>query len=300
VATTADFTLSSGKFVVLGDSRPRDYLEFFLENSDHVPRQVFDAVAAEDPVCVVHAGDLAVFGSRRAFWKGWRDYDRDVEALVLRGVRIFPVVGNHEYRGYTRSPLGLFFSRFEHLGRKTYYTLRIGGVLVVSIDSNFSRMPREAVAAQDRWLDEVLRGADADPRIWQILPIVHHPPFTNVSPIYLVFESAEVQRRFVPRFLECRKVAAVVSGHAHTYEHILSRGVHFLVTGGGGSPRFRLKPANRRKHVDLWKGPERVRPFHYLRCRPDEAARRLEVEVVCLGPGGAWAVGEEFELFARA
>ena len=50
------------------------------------------------------------------------------------------------------------------------------------------------------------------PRCLDRHPDLHHPPFTNVSPRYLVFESREVRERFVPRFLGCRKVAAVCPG----------------------------------------------------------------------------------------
>jgi hypothetical protein len=298
VENRADFTLPSGKFVIVGDSRPRDYLEFFLEDSSRVPRLVFQAIAGERPVCVVHAGDLAVVGSRRTFWQGWKVWDRDVSLLADRNVTVFPVVGNHEYRGWTRSPLALFHSRFEHLGGHTWYTVRIGGVLVVCINSNFSRMKPETLVEQDRWLDGVLAAAGADPATWMVLPMVHHPPFTNVSPRYLVFESAEVRKRFVPRFLDCRKVGAVFSGHVHTYEHILYQGSHFVVTGGGGSPRFKLKRPLRRKRVDLWPGDGRIRPFHYLRCLPDESSRRLDVEVVCLDAADVWSVGERFALRA--
>ena len=171
--------------------------------------------------------------------------------LAERGIKIFPVIGNHEYRGFTRTPLAKLFSRFEHLGRRNYYSVGIGGLLVVCLDSNASRMSAEAIEAQDRWLDDVLSKATADPSIWLVLPILHHPPFTNVSPRYLVFESAEVQQRFVPRFLACGKIAAVIAGHVHTYERLLHEGVQFIVTGGGGSPRFKLKPETGRKHARI-------------------------------------------------
>jgi calcineurin-like phosphoesterase family protein len=298
VAREADFTIPSGKFVVVGDSRPRDYLELFLEDSRGVPLAVFEAIAAEDPACVFHAGDMAVVGSREAFWQGWKPYDRDVAVLTARDIRIFPIVGNHEYRGFTRTPLARFFSRFAHLPGRTWYSVAIGIVRVVCIDSNLSRLKPEAVLAQDRWIDEELGAAAEDEAIRIVLPIVHHPPFTNVSPRYLVFESREVRQRFVPRFLACRKVAAVLSGHVHTYERILHEDVQFIVTGGGGSPRFKLRPPDTRKRVELWQDGL-VRPFHYLRCVPDAARGALSVEVACLDPPKAWALGDRFELVAR-
>jgi hypothetical protein len=297
---SAEFAVSSGRFVIVGDSRPRDYLEFLLEDSRRIPPIVFQAIVDEDPTCVFHAGDMAVFGSRPRFWQGWTQYDRDVALLASRGIRIFPVVGNHEYRGWTRTPLANFWSRFQHLRGRSRYAVAIGGLLVVCLDSNFGRMNDEATAAQDRWLDELLARASAEPGVWLVLPILHHPPFTNVSPRYLVFESEEVQRRFVPKFVGCAKVAAVVAGHVHTYERILHEGVQFIVTGGGGSPRFKLRPEGRRKHRDLAAQGGLVRPFHYLRCCPDDAAKKLVVEAACLDERDRWFTGDRFELAARS
>ena len=90
LSQSTDFTVSPGKFVVVGDSRPNDHLEFLLEDSRRVPAIVFGAIAAEDPACVFHAGDMAVFGSRATFWQGWKSYDRDVAVLAERKIRIFP------------------------------------------------------------------------------------------------------------------------------------------------------------------------------------------------------------------
>ena len=177
--------------------------------------------------------------------------------------------------------------------------MNLGGLIVLCIDSNISRMKPASVMAQDQWVDEWLRDAAADPDVWMVLPILHHPPFTNVSPRYFVFGSGEVKHRFVPRFLACQKVAAVIAGHVHTYERIQKDGVQFIVTGGGGSPRFKLRPKERRKHVDLAPDSGLIRPFHYLRCIPDEGGRRLAVETVCLSPGGAWTVGDRFDLTDR-
>jgi hypothetical protein len=292
----ADFSVPSGTFVVVGDSRPPDYLEFFLEDSRWVPRVVFDAIGEERPACVVHAGDLAVFGSRESFWQGWQPFDRDARSLLEGGVPIYPALGNHEYRGFTRSPLARYFTRFAHLGERTFYSVRIGGILVVCLDSNFARMRGSREREQESWLENALAEARQDPSVWIVLPVIHHPPFTNVSPVYLIFESRSVQQRLVRHLWGHEKVAAVFSGHVHAYEHFVKNEIHFLVTGGGGSPRFRLKPRARCRHDDVWPGDERIRPFHYLRCRPDEPGRSLTVEVVCLTASRTWEVRETFRL----
>jgi hypothetical protein len=290
----ADFDLPAGKLVVLGDSRPRDYFEFFLEDSRAIPARVFDAVAAERPVAVIHCGDLAVFGAAERFWQGWSAFDRDVRALTEASIPIFPAIGNHEYRGSTRRPLEHFFARFPHLQRRHYYAVRSGGTLFLCLDSNLGRLTPERRAAQDAWLRDWLAAARADDDIVHVVPIVHHPPFTNIARCYLVFEAHAVREQWVPWFLAEPKVELVFAGHVHTYEHIVEHGKHFVVTGGAGSPRFRLRPPDRRRRHDVWPESGLIRPFHYVRLT-ETPPRGLLVEVVCLQADG-WHVGESFTI----
>jgi hypothetical protein len=288
------FELPAGKIIVLGDSRPRDYFEFFLEDSRAMPARVFDAVAAERPVGVIHCGDLAVFGAAERFWQGWSAFDRDVRALTAAAIPMFPVIGNHEYRGSTRKPLEHFFTRFPQLQRRHYYDVRSGRTIFLCLDSNLARLGPELRAEQDAWLQERLAAVRADPDIAHVIPVLHHPPFTNIARHYLVFEAHAVRERWVPLFLGEPKVSLVFAGHVHTYEHIIEQGKHFLVTGGAGSPRFRLRPPHRRRRHDVWPEPGLVRPFHYVRI-VDSAQRDLLIEVVCLR-ADEWHVGESFKL----
>jgi len=293
-----DFEVAPGRLAVLGDTRPPDYLEFFLENSRRVPRQVFEAVARDRPVALIHCGDIAVYGAADRFWQGWSGFDRDIRLISDAGIPVYPAIGNHEYRGFARESLKHYFARFPHLGGRRWYTLRCGGLLFVFLDSNFGKLGAARAEAQERWLRETLDAAAVDPASGLVLPVVHHPPFTNISPRYLVFESAEVQRRWVPLFTAHPKVAAVFSGHVHAYERFLIDGVQFIVTGGAGSPRFRRRAAARRRRADLFAHEDgKLRPFHYLRMeeRPGAATPTASVEAVVL-EGETWSVGEVFEL----
>jgi hypothetical protein len=297
-----DFEVPAGRLVVLGDTRPPDYLEFFLENSRRVPRLVFEAVARERPVALVHCGDIAVYGAAARFWQGWTGFDRDIRSISEAGIPIYPAVGNHEYRGFARESLRLYFERFPHLGGKRWYTLRCGGLLFVFLDSNFGKLGAERVREQDHWLRETLAAAAADPATRLILPVVHHPPFTNISPRYLVFESSEVQRRWVPLFAAHSKVAAVFSGHVHAFEHFLIEGVHYIVTGGAGSPRFHLRSDVKRRRADLFAHPNgKLRPFHYLRLEESKgaAAPAAAIEVVVL-ERERWSIGDRFAVTSKA
>jgi hypothetical protein len=80
----------------------------------------------------------------------------------------------------------------------------------------------------------------------------------------------------------------MISGHVHSYERFERRGKLFIVSGGGGGPRVRLRDGDRRRHRDdlvAHDGHTRLRPFHYLRIavREDE----MNIEAFGLEKGGA-------------
>ncbi|MFN8370847.1 MAG: hypothetical protein U0T83_09525 [Bacteriovoracaceae bacterium] len=59
---------------------------------------------------------------------------------------------------------------------------------------------------------------------------------------------------------------ALFAGHAHGYEHFKKEGRDFIVSGGGGGPRVKLKVETKARHQDLFSGPS-PRPFNYLYVR---------------------------------
>lgn len=58
----------------------------------------------------------------------------------------------------------------------------------------------------------------------------------------------------------------MISGHAHAYEHFVEQGVQFVVSGGGGGPRVKLREGSRARE-DRFEGPS-PRPFHYQAVEP--------------------------------
>jgi hypothetical protein len=287
----ADFTLPAGRIVVMGDTRPRDYLEFFLENTRDIPERMFRAATEERPVAVIHCGDIAVYGSRKSFWQGWKGFDRHARALLDSGIPIFPAIGNHEYRGFTREPLRQYFERFPHLANRRWYTVRSGSTLFLMLDSNFDRLGEARANAQEMWVRDVLAWCRTEPSISMVIAVFHHPPFTNIARRYLVFESKAVQRRWVPWLLEHPKIVAAFAGHVHTYEHFIVQRTHFVVTGGAGSPRFHLRELRRCARADCFTSLSTLRPFHYLRLVPDDDGFRAEVVIL---QDDSWSVADAF------
>ena len=74
---------------------------------------------------------------------------------------------------------------------------------------------------------------DADPKVRGVLVFTHHPPYTNST---VTKDESHVQQAFVGPFVAAKKTLALLSGHAHGYEHFIEQRKHFVVSGGGGGP----------------------------------------------------------------
>ena len=88
------------------------------------------------------------------------------------------------------------------------------------------------------------------------------------------------------------------SGHAHTYEHFVKNGRHFVVSGGGGGPRVELLEGADRRHRDLYRGAT-PRPFHYLVVLPDATGITVRVKGFTKVDRSLTVVDEFFVPFAR-
>jgi hypothetical protein len=174
---------------------------------------------------------------------------------------------------------GHFFERFPRLEGRRFFSARLGPLGIVALDSNRFWMPRSTWNEQSACYDRALAELDADPNIRGVLVLVHHPPFTNNT---VTGPSKLVAASFVPRYLQSQKTLLMLSGHAHTYEHFSQETRHFLVCGGGGGPRHRLRGPAERAFPDLFDGPP-LRDFHFLTLRPETDA--LDVRVTGLAKG---------------
>jgi 3',5'-cyclic AMP phosphodiesterase CpdA len=269
--------------VVYGDSRKTLGLEFWRGRFNAERLAVIRAIAGEDPDFIVHSGDLVSAGGDPA---EWRDFHEEMRPVFSRRIPFFPAPGNHEYWGSAAPPLEHYFASFPALRGRRWYEVRVPPVLVLLLDSNFSRLSPEDREAQDRWLGEALAAAERDPAVRHVLVCFHHAPYTNS----LVHgDDAAVQERFVRR--RTPKIRAFIAGHVHSYERFVKDGVHFVVSGGGGAP---LMPVDVEKpiHKDEFRGPA-WRPFNYLRFTVDGG--RLACDVLMLQEDLTWKRVDGFE-----
>ena len=261
-------------FAVIGDPQDTLLLERALlrrESNPHERERVLAHLAERRPAFLAITGDLTSGGwSARA----WRKFDRLVSGLHREGVPMLPIMGNHDYGMLRGVAARRFAARFPRFADAPWYARTYGRIGMLFLDSNAAALSREDRRRQREWFAASLDEYDADPAVDGVLVFAHHPPFTNST---VTRDDDLVQATIVPPFVRSRKGIAMLSGHTHAYEHFVEHGKHFIVTGGGGGPRMRLREGAARRHVDLFAGAS-PRPFHYLWVTPTSKGLAVDVE----------------------
>lgn len=200
------------RFAAYGDTRSNP--------EDHA--SVVKGIIASEPRFVIHTGDFVARGTE---YKRWDREFFGPAAPMLRNIPLFPCLGNHEdnaawYYYFFDTPEG----GGDHGERWYAFDYGSAHFTVVDTDTDFS-----AGSAQYAWLEEDLRSTRSG---W--LFVVHHHPAYSSGPHG---GNGAVQEHLVPLY-EAHGVAAVFQGHDHIYERSYKDGVYYIVTGGGGAPRY--------------------------------------------------------------
>lgn len=190
-------------------------------------------------------GDFAARGGVDAEWVG---PFRSTRAL-LRRLPMLPVLGNHELK--PRDAGRRNYDRYlgHAMGTESYYRTRLGPLHLFVLDSN---VPWTGSSEQEQWFAQELPTVrEAYPDDFIVIAI-HHSPLSGG--LHADHEGA--REHGLP--LMQRYADLVLAGHDHMYERGTLGGLHWVVSGGGGSP---LYSANRRREGQLAFSPE----HHYLR-----------------------------------
>jgi hypothetical protein len=273
---TAD---ARGPIVVLGDTQRTSWAEelWGREQNEQPRRQLIATIAAQErPAFVVHLGDMVVSGAS-AF--EWRYFDHLVSPLGARGIRIRPLLGNHDYWGNDSVALerATTRQRFPELATR-FYAATHRGLGLIWLDSNLRGRRGHA---QARWYRATLAAFECSPSTRAVLVFTHHPPFSNgkgKQPEDYVVE------QILPPFLQSPKARVMLSGHVHGYERFERAGKVFVVTGGAGGGRVEYEAPGASGERPAYQHPNNGRrPFNYVRITlaPDA----LDFETRCLGAG---------------
>jgi acid phosphatase type 7 len=147
--------------------------------------------------------------------------------------RTWPTPGNHEYATPGAAPYFAYFGDRAKPQGKSWYSLRLGSWLVVSLDSN---LEGAAHAEQIDWLRDTL----AREKAACTLAFWHHPLYTSGGHFR---EQGRLRDAFA--LLHAAGAELVLSGHDHDYERFApqdadgrldrARGVRQFVVGTGGA-----------------------------------------------------------------
>jgi hypothetical protein len=238
--TAPEDPCQSFTFAVMGDTR--------TNHAEH--QMVIDMMISRAPDFYIHSGDMINTGSSEAEWQTYFD----IEGPLMSFSPLAPVIGNHEspfmlYKKYFSVPLNLNPD-------EEYYSWDYGNVHFLIL--NTENTQAAYMDLQNSWIQSDLTEALAgypDPHF--IVVVMHRPVYSNS--MHGGDENYPYSTTWGPLF-EQAGVAMVVVGHDHCYERfepvlnrtglgdppgepdVISRGVTYVVSGGGGAPLRDVPP----------------------------------------------------------
>ncbi|MDB5283056.1 MAG: C-terminal target protein [Bacteroidota bacterium] len=156
---------------------------------------------------------------------------------ILKHTCHFTAIGNHDVITNNTNYTDAFVLPHNNpANSELYYSFTWGNAKFIALDGNISYT---AGSAQYIWLQNELKCND---REW-VFVYFHQPPWTNdwdpsyyipFTPFYMYQGNTDMRTSIVPLF-EQYHVDFVLNGHAHDYQRGVYNGVHYFITGGGGT-----------------------------------------------------------------
>jgi acid phosphatase type 7 len=154
--------------------------------------------------------------------------------------RIFPSIGNHEYRDEGAAGFFTYFQR----PRPSYYSFDSGGWHFVALDNNCTFIDCAAGSAQETWLRTDLAATSAQ----CILAYMHVPRFSTGR------HGNDEASEALWQALYDYKVNVVLAAHDHTYERFAPmrpdgtsdpvNGIRSFIVGTGGKSLYDFESSN--------------------------------------------------------
>jgi hypothetical protein len=192
-----------------------------------------------EKVGTVHAdamlitGDVPFHGSDP---RDWAIFEREASSWA-RGDRVYPTVGNHELRLKPRAGQVNWGAAFPHLKGNGFYSVLLGNVFIVNLNSTEPMWP---TGEQADWLREQLDHipAQADFVILQMhVPLIADTQSEFIANIPAP-EGVALRRYLEARALTARQKFIAVYGHIHNYERFEFNGITHIISGGGGAAPY--------------------------------------------------------------
>jgi hypothetical protein len=232
--------------IAYGDQRFTDPANT-KDTDPRIRKWLVNRIAAEHPAAVIMNGDVPLAGNVandyavfHAETKIWRDLH----------LRVFPVLGNHEFVGDPQQDLENWWNAFPELRNRRWYSVQLGSrVCVLALDSDASLSPG---SDQANWIAKQIGGLPSS--IDFVIVTMHHPPVADVQTHILIDHNPRPNeialRDYLSQAARTSHASFLISaGHIHNYERSVVGGLTYLVSGGGGAPPYFVE----RTPEDLYK-----------------------------------------------
>ncbi|MHA2064926.1 MAG: metallophosphoesterase [Candidatus Thorarchaeota archaeon] len=265
-------------FIVYGDTRSSDETAV---SSMHT--SIVSAYLQHDPEMIIHTGDLVNHGGEAYQWPL---FESSIYAVRDADIPFYSVVGNHEW--YT-DDWGVFDEDYSNYldwvdhsdvvdtegETELYYSFDWQGIHFVMLntveewdDDNYTLQ-----AAQMDWLMEDLAG-----NYEFIVVSFHNPMYSIRADRPDRWAQAESLRDTFHNLFIDYGVDIVFNGHDHQYYRTVRDGIQYVVTGGGGAPRYDIQTEG-----TVWQtGDVGFTNYHYIVCSIDNDSNQLNAEVFLL------------------
>jgi acid phosphatase type 7 len=251
---------SDMKIVAYGDMRFTNPSNT-TDTNPLVRKWLVERIAQEKPDALIVSGDLPFRGGLKADWDVYR---QETAPWITGGLRVYPTLGNHELVPEPAPGYANYFAEFPWLGGRRWYSVQLGSMYVISLDSNGGHADRTFNPGEPQrvWLESQL---DHLPAGVNFVMFVTHMPLINDIQSEMIADIPTATELSLRRYLEdkaahCAQKFIVISGHVHNYERFEHGGVSYIISGGGGAKPY---PIYARNPEDLYKDKEYPN-FNYL------------------------------------
>ncbi len=241
------------KLVVYGDMRFTDPANT-SDTNPRVRKWLVERIAEEKPDALFVSGDLPFHGGDKADWDVYR---RETMPWTAGKLRVYPTIGNHELVPTQETGLPNYFAQFPWLGGRRWYSVQVGSVYLIALDSNGGHADEafDPETPQRLWLESQL--ARLPPEVNFVFFLTHMPLINDVQS-QVIADLPEAPELELRKYLEAQAPRAhakfiVVSGHIHNYERFEQGGVSYIVSGGGGAKPY---PVYANSPQELYRGKE--------------------------------------------
>ncbi|HEY3990264.1 MAG TPA: metallophosphoesterase [Acidobacteriaceae bacterium] len=234
------------RILVYGDTRFTDPANTSV-TSPRPRKWLAEKVGTEQVDAMVITGDIPFQGSDP---RDWQVFEQEAASWAKR-TNVYPAIGNHELRLRPRPGLVNFFAAFPQLQGNGFYSVLLGNVFLITLNSSEPMWP---YGGQADWLREQLDHIPAQADF--VIISMHIPLIADTQSEFIANipapESISLRKYLEARAVTTRQKFIVVYGHIHNYERFEFNGITHIISGGGGAEPY---PVFVRGPQDLYRDP---------------------------------------------